>query len=94
MISFLFILFQWAFPGFEPDVRTIIHYAQCAGLAVGVILGSVLSDILGRRRVMYVFFTLLCIAQCSCAAAHSWNTFLVCRVVVGFGAGKYSLISL
>ncbi|XP_060553091.1 solute carrier family 22 member 4-like [Ruditapes philippinarum] len=85
---------EWAFPGYDTDVRTVVHYGQCIGLAVGFVLGSILSDTLGRRRVMYVFFTLLCLTQCLCAVAHSWKIFLVCRVIVGFGAGGFILTSL
>ena len=84
------LLFQWSYPDFDKPVREIIHYVHLAGLAAGCILGSFLSDGLGRRRIMFVAYSGMCVFQCCSALTDHWLSFAIAQVLVGISAGMYN----
>lgn len=90
----VFSSFQWAYPGHPVDVRNHVHYGKAFGLAVGVAIGSFFSDYLGRRRVIYVSFLLLCSSQCVTGISEDPGYFLACQAIVGLGAGRWHVRTL
>ena len=85
-----FLSLQWSYPDFMFDMRNYLFYSQAAGLAAGFLLGSILSDHLGRRRVIWMAFTLTCTVHCASIVSPSWLVFVVGQGLVCCGAGKFS----
>ena len=68
-------------------MRTLVHYSKAFGVAVGLVVGSFFSDYLGRRRVIYTSFMLLCCFQCGTGVSEDPVYFITCQGGVGLGAG-------
>lgn len=81
---------QWAYQSYATDTRSYVYYGKALGLAAGFLVGSFLSDYLGRRRIIYAGFLLMCVAQCGSGVSEFPVSFIVCQCVVGVGAGKTS----
>jgi len=67
--------------------------AILAGFAIGAFAAGRLADVLGRRRVMMISAVLFLFSALAAAAADSAYTFILARIVGGFGVGAASVLS-
>ncbi|MCY0386803.1 MFS transporter [Robbsia sp. Bb-Pol-6] len=85
-----------------PVLRAVWHLTSVqtgvlgSGTYIGYFFGALLAgacgDLIGRRRVMMVALAIYSAASLASAMTHGWPTFLVSRIVAGFGTGAESAI--
>ncbi|KAK3601878.1 hypothetical protein CHS0354_041811 [Potamilus streckersoni] len=90
---------DWSFPEwtFADDDREIFRYIFCTrggGLFFGFLIGAMLSDLFGRRRILFTFYMLMCVCQCLTAVYDTWIIFMVTQAFAGLFAGGYLVTSL
>lgn len=70
-------------------------YVGCAliGSILGVAVGGVLSDNLGRRNTLFISAILFALSAIGCSVAHDFNFLVWARIVGGIGIGIVSIVS-
>ncbi|MCC7525442.1 MAG: MFS transporter, partial [Chitinophagaceae bacterium] len=61
------------------------------GTVLGAVLGSLPSDILGRKRTLVIIAFLFLISSAATALSTNWTMFLLFRFVGGLGVGASSV---
>ena len=68
-----------------------------ASALIGTIIGSLAigrpSDILGRRKALFILAALYFISAVGCAFSRSWYSFMIFRFIGGLGVGGASVVS-
>jgi MFS transporter, AAHS family, benzoate transport protein len=70
-----------------PDTVGHIGSGTVAGMLVGALVAGLLSDRVGRRRVLMASVTLFSVAMLACAVAGGPGQFAAFRILVGLGTG-------
>jgi AAHS family benzoate transporter-like MFS transporter len=73
--------------GLDPQRVGFVGSVAVTGMLVGALVSGVLTDAVGRRRVLITSVALFSAAMVACAAAPTVDVFVVARFVVGLGAG-------
>lgn len=85
---FIFLLFQqWMIGEFASDKFTYIWLCQGCGIIAGAVVSGFLSDLVGRKTVLYVNLVMMSLAQGSLCILDDWVLFLISRGLVGIFAG-------
>lgn len=85
---FIFLLFQqWMIGEFASDKFTYIWLCQGCGIIAGAVVNGFLSDLVGRKTVLYVNLMMMSLAQGSLCILDDWVLFLISRGLVGIFAG-------
>lgn len=85
---FIFLLFQqWMIGEFASDKFTYIWLCQGCGILAGAVVSGFLSDLVGRKTVLYVNLMMMSLAQGSLCILDDWVLFLISRGLVGIFAG-------
>jgi MFS family permease len=63
-------------------------------MLVGLLSGGYLSDRFGRKKIFYSGLVSITIATWIMIFPESFVVFIVCRIVIGLGSGKYIDIDL
>lgn len=85
---FIFLLFQqWMIGEFASDKFTYIWLCQGCGIIAGAVVSGFLSDLVGRKTVLYVNLMMMSLAQGSLCILDDWVLFLISRGLVGIFAG-------
>lgn len=85
---FIFLLFQqWMISEFASDKFTYIWLCQGCGIIAGAVVSGFLSDLVGRKTVLYVNLMMMSLAQGSLCILDDWVLFLISRGLVGIFAG-------
>lgn len=71
----------------EPARVGLLGSVAVAGMLVGALVAGVVTDVVGRRRVLLWSVALFSASMAACAAAPTVETFFAARFVVGLGAG-------
>lgn len=74
----------WGMTAIEAGV---IGSFALAGMLVGALLSGVITDVLGRRRMMLVSITWFSLFMGGCALAPTADLFGLCRLLAGIGLG-------
>jgi DHA1 family bicyclomycin/chloramphenicol resistance-like MFS transporter len=77
--------------GNEVVQNTVTAYTL--GMAMIVLPAGLISDALGRKRILLSGLALMTVSSVGCALAHSVSFMLVCRVGQGLGAGMCELLA-
>lgn len=72
---------------FSPSSGGVLAAATLVSSAIGGWLAGLLSDRLGRVRLLQITILLSAVSSLSCAAAQSYEQLLVARAIQGFGFG-------
>ncbi len=83
-------MLQWLQHSDAPTLSLYALYGQVAGMVVGSLLGALLADWFGRKKPMFVYFSLMLVFHLLTGVALSWTAFLALRVIVGCSAGNRS----
>lgn len=87
-LCFLFLLFQqWMVGEFASDKFTYTWLCQGCGIIAGAVVSGFLSDLVGRKTVLYVNLMMMSLAQGSLCILDDWVLFLISRGLVGIFAG-------
>ncbi|MGJ7510412.1 MFS transporter [Variovorax sp. GT1P44] len=70
----------------------VLASANFIGFFFGALVAGSLGDLIGRRKVMMSALAVYCVASFFSAMVNDWSTFLVLRVIAGFGTGAESVI--
>lgn len=85
---FIFLLFQqWMIGELASDKFTYIWLCQGCGIIAGAVVSGFLSDLVGRKTVLYVSLMMMSLAQGSLCILDDWVLFLISRGLVGIFAG-------
>ncbi|BFZ17520.1 hypothetical protein BsWGS_20559 [Bradybaena similaris] len=98
--SGVFILLRKELPRLEilkdasiEQIINITSYAQAAGVILGTLAGSMMADMFGRRRLLYMSLAAMLVLQCFVALSVSWVMFLVVRTMAAGCAGATLVVS-
>lgn len=84
-----FRIIQWDLLCNKEYVSSLITSIQMVGLFFGATMFGQLGDTFGRKRMLYLNYTLFLLFHFLSAFANSWQLYSVCRFFVGvFYAGK------
>lgn len=72
---------------FASDKFTYIWLCQELGVIAGAVVSGFLSDLVGRKIVLYVNLVMMSLAQASLCVLDDWILFLISRGFVGIFAG-------
>lgn len=77
----------WMIGEFASDKFTYIWLCQGCGIIAGAVVSGFLSDLVGRKTVLYVNLMMMSLAQGSLCILDDWVLFLISRGLVGIFAG-------
>lgn len=86
-VSIFLIFQQWMIGEFASDKFTYIWLCQGCGIIAGAVVSGFLSDLVGRKIVLYVNLMMMSLAQGSLCILDDWILFLISRGLVGIFAG-------
>ena len=72
------------------DNSILLSIAQSCywiGMLVALLVGGVMSDKFGRKKIYYVGCVLIIVATCIMVFPKAFVVFIVCRVFIGMGSG-------
>lgn len=78
----------------KDDLERVTSYAQSTGLILGALVGSMMADIFGRRRLLYVSLAGMLALHCLVALSISWIMFIFLRIITVGCAGTDVVVSL
>ncbi|ELT93477.1 hypothetical protein CAPTEDRAFT_222903 [Capitella teleta] len=74
-------------------VSTLLKILQMVGVLFGAMISGQLADILGRRKVFYVVYSLLVLVGIASSFANSWQLYVAFRVLIGAFIGGTMVIN-
>lgn len=85
----LLILLQYDLVCDDSVMLSVAQSCYWVGMLIALLVGGFLSDKFGRRIVWYGSCALVAIATCIMIFPKAFVVFIVCRVFIGVGSGKY-----
>lgn len=82
------LFYQWLLVCDRKWIPGTITTIQMCGLLVGALVMGQLADIFGRRRLLYLAYSLLLAVSLGSAFANSWQLFAVFRFFIGALVGS------
>lgn len=82
------LFYQWSLVCDREWIPGTITTIQMCGLLVGALVMGQLADIFGRRRLLYLAYSLLLAVSLGSAFVNSWQLFAVFRFFIGALVGS------
>lgn len=64
-------------------LRTLAMTVQMVGVLIGALVCGQLADMIGRRYVFFIDYSLLVVISLATSFVNSWELYAVCRFAVG-----------
>ncbi|XP_046357158.2 organic cation transporter protein-like [Haliotis rufescens] len=81
--EFTSILSEWGLVCSRSYIPNLITSIQMVGVLVGAVATGQLADLLGRKKMLFVEYTLLLVVWFGSAFANSWELYAAFRFIVG-----------
>lgn len=79
----IYLFLQWHLICEQSYIPDLITSLQMAGVLFGALITGQLADLFGRRKLLFITYTLLLIFWLASAFSPSWYFYTAMRVIVG-----------
>jgi len=92
-------LISFALPLIKKDmmldniITSFLLSAWLIGMLIGAIIQGMLSDLLGRKKVILISLLLYTLPTILCSLAYSWYTLFILRLLAGLGSSGYMVVA-